>query len=83
MAAVGRADIVAPPVQVAVEGSSIRLQCSYPGGFSTWTRDEAETSASFSAVTIDDEGVYVCDIYLAELTISTQVSVMLYVVGES
>ncbi len=83
--AVDGSAIDAPRVQVAVEGTATQLNCSYPGGIPTWTRDGVTVDGSFTAVSAADEGEYVCDIYLIGPLggISTQVPVMLYVVGKS
>lgn len=76
-------DINVPRVQVAIEGTRTQLNCSYPGGIATWTKNGVEVRNVFSAVTAADEGEYVCDIYRFDERISTQVPVMFYVVGES
>lgn len=75
--------IAAPRVQVAIAGSATRLNCSYPGGSVTWSKDGENVNGVFTAVSTADEGEYVCDIYIFDLRISTQVTVMLYVVGKS
>lgn len=66
-------------------GTSGSLNCSYPGGLTTWRApDDSAISGSFSQASVADEGLYTCDIYHYEPgpRANINIPVMLYVVGK-
>ena len=56
-----RRAINAPRNQYVLLGSPTSLNCSYPGAFTTWKRNNITISGSISSANISDEGWYTCD----------------------
>ena len=83
-------DIVAPPVQYAVNGSQHTLQCEVEGVdegvIVSWQRagDSLVVTGPYTIETVrlSDEGQYICRVYYTESDVSTTKNVDLRVVGE-
>ena len=78
----GRSLINAPTPQVIVEGSSGSLNCSYPNALITWFggSDDTTIENNFNEANLDNQGVYMCDIFYLLDGPSIQVPIQLYVV---
>ena len=67
--------ILAPPQQYALEGKNTTLNCStnYPNAFITWLHEEDtnDTVQIGDGIIVDasleDEGTYICRVYLSHL----------------
>ena len=67
--------ILAPPQQYALEGKNTTLNCStnYPNAFVTWLHEEDTNDAVqigdgiIVDASLEDEGTYICRVYLSRL----------------
>ena len=71
-----------PREQYALLGSPASLNCSYPGAFTTFKRNNTTISGSISSANISDEGRYTCDLYVPANEASIQMTIFLHVIGE-
>ena len=65
--------ILAPPQQYALDGENATLNCTtnFPNAFITWLREEDDNNTVdigdgiISDVSLEDEGMYICRVYLS------------------
>ena len=77
-----RHDINAPRNQYALLGSPASLNCSYPGAFTAWKRNNTTISGNISSANISVEGQYTCDLYVPANEASIQMIIFLHVIGK-
>jgi hypothetical protein len=83
--------VTAPPVQHAISGTSHTLQCEVENenAIVYWMEpgvsfdDKEPGPYVIDGATLEDEGEYTCVVYFSEADVFTQMTVQLYVVGET
>ena len=79
---IDRRNINAPRDQYALLGSPASLNCSYPGAFTAWKRNNTTISGNISSANISVEGRYTCDLYVPANEASIQMIIFLHVIGK-
>ena len=81
--------IQAPPLQYALDGKSVTLRCTtdFPNSFITWLHGEnintaKQHSGVIGNVTLEDEGTYLCRVYLSDLRLTRVERVQLRVISK-
>ena len=88
---VGASTIIAPPNQFGMINTSTSLNCSTIYGeissiATSWYRDEARTqptSGVFDRVSLGNEGMYVCRLFISSLNLETTKMINFTVIGEN